>query len=145
MNKGLWCNAHADGKIIGVLTGKPLHTFQEAVDAFNEAGFNPLEYYYCGELMIAAAFQNKNIEKQLVEYLQQEVAQWGYKKFCCMVVEDNKDHQLRPIDFQFDEQIMIEQLGFVPMPVTISLSWSTLNDNGIIQEQNNKLLFWHLF
>lgn len=137
--------AIVDGNLAGIITGIPLvedaKNFPEETEIFMQHNFDPNGFYYIGEVIVLSQHKLKNIGTQLFKKLEQQAYEWGYRNFCLVTIEHEKNHPLRPLDYQ-DSDSFFQKLGYVKTEIKIPAKYPTICADGSVREIQNILAFW---
>ena len=130
----------------GFLLGCPLlvrkNQFADALEFFKAAHIDPSHCYYYSDVIVVPAFQRQGVAKKLFTTLEQQVRKWGYQAVCLVSVERNKDHPLRPSNYD-DTDTVWRHLGFIKSTIYTKDSWPTFIDlDGTVEMREHLLVFW---
>ena len=140
--------ASCDKNIIGVSTGIPLVSESSIVDGsaqlITQAGEAPEDYYYYGEILIEPEHRGNKISSKLYSAQNELVKKWGYKKVCILTVVRQKNHPLKPKEYQSLDSMWthFNYNRFIP-PILVTYDWNTFQCSGEVRMQSNELEMWH--
>lgn len=138
---GMVAQAEIDGKLAGVLTGKPLCAFEQAAQFFEDAGYDPKEYYYFGEIIVIPQFRRLGIARKLFAMLEQKIRELGYKKVCFMIIDEQEIDSLKPENYE-DPTLLSMHLGYSKMNIVMSHDWPTIQKDGTVKNNTHDMVFW---
>lgn len=137
--------AFCNNEIAGITTGIPLinnaGVTTNMPEIFKKNGFNPQDYYYCGEFIVLPKYRGQGIAKQLFTAQSDYIKKCGYKSLFLMTVDREPNHPLKPKDYVSTDPLW-EKLGFVKTHMKLQQSWPTMMPNGEVTNINNSLSFW---
>ena len=132
-------------RIIGFLVGIPLVSDFPALEGIREhcvkQGLDPSEVYYCGEGIVAPAYQSKGLMSRIYSLYEVQLKKWGFKHVSFMTVKRSKRHPLKPKHY-LDSVSIWRHKGFQPIGYEISLNWPTILSTGNVKNSKNQLMFW---
>ena len=133
-----------NNKPVGFLTGTSFVDFSEhytgSLTLFRNAGLDPEQYYYFGEVIIQKEHRGNSLSRKLFELLEQYVRDLGYTK-TCLVTESHKTHPCKPTDYRELDGLWI-RLGYIKTSAGITFKWNTLQVNGTKERQEHVLMYW---
>ncbi|CAH2030267.1 GNAT family N-acetyltransferase [Trichlorobacter ammonificans] len=128
------------GTIVGAITGMPLD--REPPDftrPFRNAGRDPAQYYYIGELLLQAPYRGSGLGSRMLAQFEQQIRQAArFTQACCATVVRPDDHPLRPAGFRPVEPFC-RRHGYAPVPgAVVQVAWRQLDGT----RPRNSLQYW---
>jgi GNAT superfamily N-acetyltransferase len=138
--------AHDDsGNLIAVSTALPLLSqadiLRDTEEAFKNAGFNPQEYFYIGEVIVAEGYRGQGIAKKMILRQHALAEEWGFKKFCLSTVIRPENDPQKPSNFQKSDPVW-ESLDYRKNKIIIEYEWPTIQPDRSIIDQKHSMQFW---
>jgi ribosomal protein S18 acetylase RimI-like enzyme len=140
------CVAYSNGELAGLITASPLQSEKSIAKkspaaVFTEAGLNPSEYCYLGEVIVLPAFRHQGIGPELMRLAEQEAKQRKFKQTCFLCVQRSLDHPQQPHAYTPPDCIW-ERLGYLKTTMQIHFEWNTIDAKGLDNLQEHCMVFW---
>ena len=133
--------AALDGEtIVGAITGMPLdHEPSDFTQPFRDAGRDPVQYYYIGELLLQAPYRGSGLGSRMLEQFEQQIRQAEmFTHACCATVVRPDNHSLRPTGFRPVEPFCRHH-GYSPVPgAVVQVAWQQIDGT----TPRNSLQYW---
>jgi hypothetical protein len=111
---------------------------KDAETKFKMIGLNAQKLMYIGETSIMPEYRSFTLTYEIPKRLREIVLQLGYEGGCSLTVDRPKNHPLRPADYQ-DVEVVFKKFGYHRVDITSELEWPTIQPNGTVINQRNKL------
>lgn len=137
--------AYENEKPVGFITGTSFVNYSEhfsgSYELFKRAGFNPADYYYCSEVIVAPEHQGKGIARQLFAVLENHALAHGYKKVCFVCETHPEGHPQKPVDYRELDPLW-RKLGYEKTDLHATHAWPTIQPDGTSVEQVHAMRYW---
>lgn len=136
--------AYHEDKPVGFITGTPLigygHHFEGSIQAFENDGKNPKDYYYFADVLILPEHQGKSLATRLFEIFEAHCRNLGFP-YISFVSESHAEHPLKPADYK-EVDLIWQHFGYQKTNIVIYISWNTIQSNDPSQDQAHELPYW---
>lgn len=136
--------AYCDDKPVGLVSGTSFVDFSThftgSYDLFKNAGLAPETFFYVAEVLIDPVYRNQSLAKKLFKLIETYAHEVGYTSMC-LVEESHEQHPLKPIDYQ-SLDLFFTKLGYYKTDLVISYSWSTIQIDGSLQDEDHAMNYW---
>lgn len=144
--QSLFTLALSHESVIGATTGIPFlyvaDWFSGSALLFEKNGYNPLEFYYYGELIVLPAYQRQGIASEMFYQSENFAKKEGYKHSCILTVERDKNHPQSSPDYKSNTQNLWRKLGFTKTSMHCYVNWPTFSISGEVVDMRHQLAFW---
>jgi GNAT superfamily N-acetyltransferase len=129
--------------IIAISTGIPLEapSMQKVSTLFQKDGFTPASVFYFGELIVSPEYRGKKIASKIIRMQESYAKTSGFSTACFMTVQREKDHPLRPQNYQTPEGRW-KHWGYQKTNIEAEFEYNTLTSPEAAKPQKNKMSFW---
>lgn len=133
--------AEAEGTVVGISTGLPLAAADPSFRRpFEDAGFDPGEWFYFGESVLASAWRGRRIGHRFFDEREFHARELGFHRTCFCAVERPEDHPLKPAGYRPHDGFWSKR-GYVRCPgLQARFAWRQVDSQGA--EVENVLTFW---
>jgi GNAT superfamily N-acetyltransferase len=133
--------ALAAGGVVGISTGLPLAAADPSFRRpFEDAGFDPGEWFYFGESVLASAWRGRGIGHRFFDGREFHAWELGFHRTCFCAVERPEDHPLKPAGYRSHDGFWSKR-GYVRCPgLQARFAWRQVDSQGA--EVENVLTFW---
>jgi GNAT superfamily N-acetyltransferase len=136
--------AYFDGEPVGFIVGAPLagydQHFMGSIEAFENDGKDPKDYYYFADVLILPAHQGKSLATQLFKAFEAYCKNIGFS-YACFVSEYYAEHPLKPSDYR-EVDLIWQHYGYQKSNIKIYVSWNTIQPVGPARQQLHELPYW---
>jgi GNAT superfamily N-acetyltransferase len=133
--------AEAAGKVVGVSTGMPLESADQAFRApFERAGRAIGDWFYFGESVLDPEWRGRGIGHRFFDGREAHARGLGFRHACFCAVERPADHPLRPADYRPHDAFWGKRGYLKQAALRARLGWRQIDSPEIDVE--NELVFW---
>ena len=134
-----------DTKLVGASTGIPLIAetilFTASQSVLQSRHIDPMRCYYYGEIMVDRLYQGRGIANALYQQQGHQAIKLGFEYAVIMTVMRPDNHPQKPKGYRSTDTLW-PKLGFEPLNVTVDIPWSTIQADGSVVREANRVQCW---